>query len=184
MASLRLENGTTITDLTAIGQELAPLRVQLSHWPVGDDAALHRLLAQVALDNDRQEQVLVGVDRYFEQLKASQGYTCRDLVVLHADVPNLDVMLAKFDKIHTHADDEVRYIVDGEGIFGFVRPDGSQVELTVQAEEYINVPADTEHWFYLTAAKRIKAVRYFIGREGWVPEYTGTVNKFQVPATV
>lgn len=184
MASLRLENGTTITDLGEIGAELAPLGIQLSHWPVGDDATLHDLLAQVALDDDRKEQVLVGVDRYFEQLKASEGYTCRDLVVLHPDVPNLDVMLAKFEKIHTHADDEVRYIVDGEGIFGFVRPDRSQVELTVQAEEYINVPADTEHWFYLTAAKRIKAVRYFIGMEGWVPEYTGTVNKFAVAAPV
>jgi 1,2-dihydroxy-3-keto-5-methylthiopentene dioxygenase len=184
MASLLLENGTTITDLTAITTELAPLRIQLSHWPVGDSAMLHSLLAEVSLDDDRKEQVLVGVDRYFEQLKATEGYTCRDLVVLHPAVPNLDVMLAKFDKIHTHADDEVRYIVDGEGVFGFVRPDGSQVELTVQAEEYINVPADTEHWFYLTAAKQIKAVRYFIGMEGWVPEYTDTVNKFQVPATV
>jgi 1,2-dihydroxy-3-keto-5-methylthiopentene dioxygenase len=178
MASLRLENGTTITDLGAIGQELAPLNIQLSQWPVGDDAGLHQLLQTVALDDAAKEQVLVGVDRYFEPLKASDGYTCRDLVVLHPDVPNLDVMLAKFDKIHTHADDEVRYIVDGEGVFGFVRPDGSQVELTVQAEEYINVPAGTEHWFYLTASKRIKAVRYFIGMEGWVPEYTGTVNKF------
>ncbi len=184
MASLRLENGTTITELTAIAPELAPLRIQLSHWPVGDDATLQGLLAEVALDDDRKEQVLVGVDRYFEQLKISDGYICRDLVVLHPDVPNLDVILAKFDKIHSHADDEVRYIVEGEGVFGFVRPDGSQVELTVQAEEYINVPANTEHWFYLTAAKRIKAVRYFIGMEGWVPEYTGTVNKFQVPTPV
>ncbi len=184
MASLRLENGTTITDLSAIGAELAPLRIQLSHWPVGDDAALAGLLAQVALDDPSKEQVLVGVDRYFEQLKASDGYTCRDLVVLYPDVPNLDGMLAKFNPIHTHADDEVRYIVDGAGIFGFVRPDGSQVELTVEAEEYINVPAGTEHWFYLTAAKRVKAVRYFIGMAGWVPEYTGTSNKFAVPATV
>jgi 1,2-dihydroxy-3-keto-5-methylthiopentene dioxygenase len=184
MASLRFENGTTITDLTAITTELIPLRIQLRHWPVGDDATLRGWLAAVSLDDDRKEQVLVGVDRYFEQLKASEGYTCRDLVVLHPDVPNLDVILAKFDKIHRHADDEVRYIVDGEGVFGFVRPDDSQVELTVQAEEYINVPADTEHWFYLTAAKRIKAVRYFIGTAGWVPEYTSTVNKFQVAAPV
>jgi 1,2-dihydroxy-3-keto-5-methylthiopentene dioxygenase len=52
----------------------------------------------------------------------------------------------------------------------------------VQAEEDINVPAGTENWFYLTAAQRVKAVRYFIGMEGWVPEYTGTVNQFKVGA--
>jgi len=68
----------------------------------------------------------------------------------------------------------VRYVIDGEGIFGFVRPDGKQMELTIQPEEYINVPAGTEHWFYLTNARRIKAVRYFTTTEGWVPEYTET----------
>jgi 1,2-dihydroxy-3-keto-5-methylthiopentene dioxygenase len=177
MASLRLENGTVLTDLAMIGAELAPLNVQLSAWPVGDAPELLGLLGKIALDDDQKEAVLVGVDRYFEQLKAADGYTCRDLIVLHPDVPNLDVLLAKFDKIHTHADDEVRYIVDGEGVFGFVRPDGSQIELTVEAEEYINVPAGTEHWFYLTEMKRIKAVRYFVGMEGWVPEYTGTAVK-------
>lgn len=184
MASLRLENGTVLTDLAAIAPELAPLHIQLSHWAVGDNATVQGLLAKAALNDEEKEQVLVGVDRYFEQMQAEAGYTCRDLIVLHPDVPGLDAMLAKFDKIHTHADDEVRYIVEGEGVFGFVRPDGSQVELTVEAEEYINVPAGTEHWFYLTASKRIKAVRYFIGTEGWVPEYTGTVNKFQQPAAV
>jgi 1,2-dihydroxy-3-keto-5-methylthiopentene dioxygenase len=55
-----------------------------------------------------------------------------------------------------------------------VRPDGSQVELTVKAEEYVNVPAYTEHWFYLTETRRIKAIRYFSATEGWTPEYTDT----------
>jgi 1,2-dihydroxy-3-keto-5-methylthiopentene dioxygenase len=183
MASLRLDNGTVLTDLAEIGQKLAPLNIQLNHWPI-DDASLQNTLAKRALDDGEKEQVLVGLDRYFQRLQQSDGYTCRDLIVIHADVPNIDVMLAKFDKVHTHADDEVRYIVDGEGIFGFVYPDGSQVELTVQAEEYINVPAGTEHWFYLTSSKRVKAVRYFIGMEGWVPAYTGTSIKFQEPAIV
>ena len=56
--------------------------------------------------------------------------------------------------------------------FGFVRPDGSRVELTVQKEEYINVTAGTEHWFYLTNARRVKAVRYFTGTQGWIPMYS------------
>jgi 1,2-dihydroxy-3-keto-5-methylthiopentene dioxygenase len=104
--------------------------------------------------------------------------------VLHPEVPNLDALLSKFNSCHYHADDEVRYIVAGEGIFGFVRPDGSQVELTVQPEEFINVPANSEHWFYLTPAKRIKAVRYFTTTEGWTPEYTSTEIKFHTVAVV
>ncbi|NJL65186.1 MAG: cupin domain-containing protein [Methylacidiphilales bacterium] len=179
MAILKMEDGSDRTNLEEIVRELAPLGIQLNYWAISDNQELQDLLAKDSLTDAEKETVLQGLDNYFEQLKQNAGYTSRDLIALHPGIPNLDAMLTKFDKVHTHADDEVRYIVAGEGIFGFVRPDGSQVELTVQPQEYINVPAGTEHWFYLTSAKRIKAVRYFIGTDGWVPEYTGTEMKVQ-----
>lgn len=184
MAILQREDGTTCTELEAIARELAPLNIQLHRWPVGDDPQTRALLAKEALSDGEKEQLLQSLDRYFEELKNTQGYQSRDAIVLHAGIPNLDAMLSKFQNCHTHADDEVRYIIDGEGVFGFARPDGSQVELTVQPEEYINVPAGTEHWFHLTDARRIKAVRYFIGTEGWVPQYTGTEIRFRPLAAV
>ncbi len=179
MAILRMEDGRSLTDLEAIAAELAPLNIGLSYWTTGDNSELQQLLQSQTLNDAEKEQVLVSLDHYFESLKTNLGYTSRDLIVLHPDVPNLDGLLSKFNNVHTHADDEVRYIIDGEGIFGFVRPDGSQVELTVQASEYINVPAGTEHWFYLTERSRVKAVRYFVGTSGWTPEYTTTAIKFR-----
>jgi 1,2-dihydroxy-3-keto-5-methylthiopentene dioxygenase len=184
VAILRLEDGTTYTQLGDIARELASLNVQLNRWSVGDNPEVHRLLAKDALSDEEKEQVLQALDSYFEELKASAGYQSRDLIVLHPDVPNLDALLSKFDSCHYHTDAELRYIVAGEGIFGFVRPDGSQVELTVQPEEYINVPENTEHWFYLTPSRRIKAVRYFTTMEGWVPEYTGKEIRFRQAAVV
>nr|AQX77678.1 NocB [Nodularia sp. HBU26] len=181
MAVLKLEDGTLHTDLINISQELAPLNIQINRWTVADNRELKRLLAQDSLNEDEKEQVLKALDSYFEQLQQTAGYKTRDLVVLHQGIPNLDMLMAKFDQIHTHADDEVRYVIDGEAIFGFVRPDGSQAELTVQPEEYINVPAGTEHWFYLTPAKRVKAVRYFITTEGWIPQYTGKQIRIRQP---
>ncbi|HCF26762.1 MAG TPA: acireductone dioxygenase, partial [Cyanobacteria bacterium UBA11049] len=50
MAILRLEDGTTYTELTDITRELAPLKIQLNRWSVGDDRELHRLLAKEILD--------------------------------------------------------------------------------------------------------------------------------------
>ena len=182
MAILRLENGTTYTQQSDITRELAPLNIQLNRWPVGDSAEIQNLLAKDALEDNQKEQVLQALDGYFQQLSESAGYQDRDLLVLHPDIPNLDTMLSKFNKCHIHAEDEVRYIVAGEGIFGFVRPDGSQVELTVQPEEFINVPANTEHWFYLTAARKIKAVRYFTTKEGWTPQYTDTEIRSRLAA--
>jgi 1,2-dihydroxy-3-keto-5-methylthiopentene dioxygenase len=178
MAILRLTDGTTYRNAGEIDRELAPLNIQLQHWPIGNQPQLVSLLKQEQLSVEDKETVLTSLDHYFEQLKAS-GYQSRDLIAIHAAIPGLDEMLAKFDRCHTHADDEVRYIVAGEGIFGFVRPDGSQVELTVQAEEYINVPAGTEHWFYLTPLRRVVALRYFIDTSGWTPEYTDTPIAFR-----
>ncbi|GBD52242.1 acireductone dioxygenase [Microcystis aeruginosa LEGE 11464] len=177
MAILRLENGTTYTQLADISLELAKLNVTLNYWPIENEAT-RQLLKQASLTDEEKEIVLTSLDGYFEQLKQEAGYQARDLIVLHPEIPNLDTLLAKFERCHTHADDEVRYIIDGEGVFGFVFPDGSQGELTIQPQEYINVPAHTEHWFHLTASKRVKAVRYFTTTAGWVPEYTETVIRF------
>src|SRR5262245_11488703 len=123
MAKLRRDDGVVWTELSDIQRELAPLGIRLSDWPTGDVP----LLRKETLDDAEKGQVLAALDHYFEKLKASDGYQTRDLIVLHQAVPKLDEMLAKFDRCHTHDDVEVRYIVDGEGIFGFVRPDGSQV---------------------------------------------------------
>jgi len=173
MAILQLEDGTRLTALEAIASELEPLGIHLDHWSVGDDPQLQALLETDSLNDVEKEYVLSALDHYFNDLQHTENYQSRDLIVLHPEVNNLEEMLAKFDKIHTHLDDEVRYIISGEGVFGFVRPEGDQVRLTVQPEEYINVPAGTEHWFYLTTARRIKAVRYFTNTTGWTPHYTG-----------
>ena len=178
MAILKLEDGTVYTQLNDISRELSSLKIKLNYWPVGDNPEIHNLLVKDVLSDDEKEGLLQSLDNYFEQLKETAGYRSRDLMAIYPEIPNLDAMLSKFDKCHTHADDEVRYIVAGESIFGFVRPDRSQVELTLQAQEYINVPANTEHWFYLTPEKRVKAVRYFISTEGWVPNYTDTEIRF------
>lgn len=180
MAILRLEDGTTYTQPEDIARELASLNVQLNYWSVGNSPETLHLLAQEALDEQEKEQVLRSLDGYFEQLQQSDGYQSRDLIVLYPSIPNLDTLLSKFQRCHTHADDEVRYIIDGEGVFGFVYPDDTQVELTIEPQEYINVPAGTEHWFHLTQKRRIKAVRYFTTTEGWIPEYTGTVIRFEL----
>lgn len=174
MAKLLMEDGKVLTDLDVIAREMAPLGIGLSKWPVSTDPAIRALLAKDVLSDEEKVAVLAAHDHYFNDLAKSDGYQTRDLIVIHGAIPNLDVMLAKFDKCHTHSEDEVRYIVAGEGVFGFVRPDGSQVELTVEPEEYINVPTGTEHWFHLTATRSIKAIRYFTSTAGWSPEYTGT----------
>jgi 1,2-dihydroxy-3-keto-5-methylthiopentene dioxygenase len=174
MAFITLPNGTIHHQPAEISQLLSPLKVELQYWDTGNDAELNGLLAQDQLNDDEKERVLGKLDRYFQHLQATAGYKSRDAIVLHPDTPNLSELLAKFARPHTHADDEVRYVVAGAGVFGFVLPDGNQLELTIESGEYINVPQGTEHWFHLTPKSTIKAIRYFTNTTGWTPEYTDT----------
>ena len=52
-----------------------------------------------------------------EEMKRRGGYVTADVIDVNPATPNLDVMLAKFDKEHTHDEDEVRFILAGRGIF-------------------------------------------------------------------
>ncbi len=175
MAHFRLEDGTAFHDLEEIRTALLPLKVELAHWPIEKTPQIRELLAADSLTDQEKDLLLSALDSRFEEQRKKFGYETRDLVVLHSKVPRLEEMLAIFDKTHRHGDDEVRYIIDGSGIFGFVMPGGQQALLTIGSEEYIRVPAETEHWFVLDEKKRIKAVRYFTSKDGWVAKYSGTL---------
>ena len=172
MARMIFPDGKENSDLSFIQAHLGKLGITLKRWPAPEDSRARALLDQQALNDAEKEELLKSVDNRFEELKRDKGYATRDMVVIHEAIPGLADMLAKFDKIHLHTDDEVRYILAGKGYFGFVEPDGKQFLLEVAAGDYINVPANAEHWFEMKDSKRIKAVRYFIDTKGWTPVYT------------
>ncbi len=184
MARMIFPDGKENTDFKLIESRLARLGIALKRWPAPDSARAKELLDQQSLNDSEKEELLKLVDSRFEELKRNKGYQTRDMVVIHEGIPNLAELLAKFDKIHTHSDDEVRYILAGSGYFGFVEPDGGQFLLEVTAGDYINVPANAEHWFEMRGCTRCKAVRYFIDTSGWTPHYTGREREFEAAASV
>ena len=114
-------------------------------------------------------------DRYvFEFLQKENGCLWCDLLNVHPGIPNLQMLLHTYSRYHTHTASEPLYVLAGEMIFGFVKPDGSRLQLLVQPQDYISIPVGVEHWCSLSASLNFKAVRYFTSVEGWVPNYTGT----------
>lgn len=178
MARIIFPDQTDTRDLSVIQKKLMGIGITLHSWPVPASQRNHALLEKPALDDSEKQELLSAVDDRFETLKREAGYTTRDMIVIHENIPGLTDLLAKFEKIHYHTDDEVRYILAGKGYFGFVEPDGGQFMLEVVAGDYINVPANTEHWFTMRGTMRIKAVRYFIDTSGWVPVYTDRPLQF------
>ncbi len=178
MARMIFPDGNEVTTLPQIQKRLGRLGIALQRWPAPESSRARTLLEQKSLNDAEKEELLKGVDNRFEELKREKGYRTRDMIVIHEEIPGLADMLAKFDKIHYHTDDEVRYILAGRGYFGFVEPNEEQFLLEVSAGDYINVPANTEHWFEMKDSKRIKAVRYFIDTSGWTPVYTERAMAF------
>jgi len=106
-----------------------------------------------------------------DRVKRDHGYVDEDEVSLSKDTPNIDAICAKFDKEHHHTLDEVRFVVEGEGIFDVRDKKDRWVRIHVDEGDLIIIPANTHHRFYLTAAKKIRCVRLFLNHDGWAPLY-------------
>ena len=105
------------------------------------------------------------------KLKEKFGYISADVCAMKADTPNLDKMLSAFTKEHHHTDDEVRFTVAGEGIFGINPHNEPSFEIHVEAGDLLLVPAYTRHWFNLTSEKNICCIRVFKDNPKWEAIY-------------
>ena len=117
-------------------------------------------------------EVLEAHKAKIDELKASGGYVTADVIDVFPHTPNLDTMLNKFNSEHWHDEDEVRFIVEGRGLF-HIHPPGQPVfAIEVEAGDLIRVPRGTLHWFDLCSDRRIRAIRLFQDPSGWTPHYT------------
>ena len=115
--------------------------------------------------------ILDAYSTQIETLKRRGGYVTADVIDVNPETPNLDAMLAKFSKEHWHDEDEVRFIIEGRGLF-HINAGDSVFVLEVGRGDLIRVPRGTHHWFDLCAEKRIRAIRLFQNASGWTPHYT------------
>jgi 1,2-dihydroxy-3-keto-5-methylthiopentene dioxygenase len=122
-------------------------------------------------ENPSNEQILAGYAPQIEALKKKGGYVAVDVINVTPDVPNLQAMLDRFNKEHTHSEDEVRFIVKGRGVFHIHPSSGDVFAIEMTAGDLINVPAGTRHWFDLCSERTIRAIRLFKDTAGWAPAY-------------
>jgi 1,2-dihydroxy-3-keto-5-methylthiopentene dioxygenase len=124
-------------------------------------------------DTDSQEKILQAYEHELGPYMKSHGYVNADVINVHKDTPNIEAIRAKFLSEHTHAEDEVRFFVDGQGYFFFHLPNTSEVfKLLCEKGDFISVPKGYTHWFDLAPKYHVKAIRVFQTQEGWVANYT------------
>lgn len=156
----------TISDQTQVADFLRTYAIHHERWPLPDHVG----------PAATPEVILEAYSAEIQLLKSRGGYVTADVINVTPQTPNLDAILAKFSREHTHAEDEVRFILSGRGVF-HINPDRPGHEVfAIQTDpgDLINVPAGTRHWFDLCAEKTIRAIRLFKDPAGWTPEYLPT----------
>jgi 1,2-dihydroxy-3-keto-5-methylthiopentene dioxygenase len=148
------------------------------------EVEIRSALAELGIDYERWDLSRVGADApadavleayagEIETMKQRGGYRMADVIDVNPETPGLDAMLARFDKEHTHDEDEVRFILAGRGIF-FLNLGGRVVSIEVGPGDMLRVPRGTTHWFTLCEDRRIRTIRWFQDTTGWTPHYTGS----------
>jgi 1,2-dihydroxy-3-keto-5-methylthiopentene dioxygenase len=156
-------------DFESIRKKLAEAKIGYERWRA------EKPLSEAATPEEVAAAYRSSIDKIM-----SQGYKTFDVVSLHPEAPNAGEARARFINEHTHGEDEVRFFVDGSGMF-FIRKDGKVYMMLCTKGDFINLPAGTTHWFDMGPKPFFKAIRVFNNPEGWVGKFTGDTISEKFP---
>jgi 1,2-dihydroxy-3-keto-5-methylthiopentene dioxygenase len=159
-SAARLELDTT--DGGEIALALSAIGVQFERWRAA------REFSNTVDDRTVMEAYRADIER----LKAECGYQSVDVLRCLPDNPQRQELRRKFLEEHTHEDDEVRFFVEGSGVF-YLRAGGKVYVTLCERGDLISVPAGTRHWFDMGPAPCFTAIRLFMTPQGWVANFTG-----------
>jgi 1,2-dihydroxy-3-keto-5-methylthiopentene dioxygenase len=161
----------TIKDHAAITKRLGGLGVRFERW-----ATNHPLRADAG-----QEEVLAAYRDSVERLNKEYGFQSVDVVALRPDHPKKEELRAKFLQEHIHDDFEVRFFVDGKGLF-YLHV-GNEIWLVLcEQGDLISVPAGTPHWYDMGANPDFKCIRLFVVPDGWQARMTASELPARFPS--
>lgn len=157
------EGGSTesvFTDHADIAKALGALGVRFEAW----------LTQPLSVDAD-QDEVLAAYRDSVDSLTSEYGFKSVDVVSIRPNHPQKAELRAKFLAEHVHDDFEVRFFVDGSGLFYLHVGDKIYMVLCEQGD-LISVPAGTPHWFDMGESPDFKCIRLFTVPDGWVARFT------------
>jgi 1,2-dihydroxy-3-keto-5-methylthiopentene dioxygenase len=162
------ESKKKITDQKQVGEALKRIGIGFETWGV---ERLPEHLRSRNLNDQEKAEVLKAFTPEIERLKKQGGYVTADVISLYPNTPNLDALLAKFDKKHLHTEDEVRFVVQGRGVFTVFPEKGEALDIELHPGDFISVPKDYHHLFTLCDDRKITCIRLFCDASGWVAHY-------------
>lgn len=157
------QQGKRYTDFADIHQQLAAINVQIERWTAN---------TPLAADAD-QASVIAAYADSVERLQQQYGFQSVDVVKLTADHPDKAAFRQKFLSEHTHDDFEVRFFVEGRGLF-YLHVGGQVFAILCEQGDLISVPGNTTHWFDMGENPQFTCIRLFTKPDGWIADFTGS----------
>jgi len=151
-----------VTQFPAMRDALAAIGVEFERWE-----ATQPLDAQAT-----QDEVIEAYRPSVDRLMKKYGFKSVDVISMYADHPQKDAMRDKFLHEHIHEDFEVRFFVEGRGLFN-LHKNGKVYAMLCERGDLLSVPANTTHWFDMGPEPCLKCIRLFAIPEGWVAKFTG-----------
>ena len=121
---------------------------------------------------DSQDAILAAYRSDVDRIISEYGFVAVDVISVNADTPNKAALREKFLSEHIHTEDEVRFFVDGRGLF-YLHIRDQVCSVLCEKGDFISVPANTPHWFDLGSDPVLAAIRFFNNPDGWVAHYSG-----------
>ena len=149
-------------DPALIADQLAERGIGFERWPA------HAELPSGA----GPEAVLAAYANEIALVQQRGTYPTVDAIRMTPDHPDREALRQKFLAEHTHSEDEVRFFVEGRGLF-CLHINNEVLQVLCEAGDWISVPAGTCHWFDMGSSPQFCAIRFFDNPEGWVAQFTG-----------
>ena len=156
------EPGETTQNFSDINAHLTQIGVQFERW----QAAF-----EFSADAD-SDTVQEAYRDSINILKQRYGFQSLDVISLTAEHLDKQKLREKFLSEHTHQDFEIRFFVEGRGLFYLHVADQVYAVLCEQGD-LISVPANTTHWFDMGENPHFKCIRLFTTENGWEADFTG-----------
>ena len=158
------------SDPVLIGEALAARGIGFERWPLRGELPEHAEPAAI----------LAAYAPEIARVQALGRYPTVDAIRMTPEHPDRQALRQKFLAEHTHSEDEVRFFVEGRGLFCLHIGD-EVLQVLCETNDWISVPAGTQHWFDMGSAPQFCAIRFFDNPDGWVAQFTGNPIAEQFP---
>ncbi len=156
-------HGERFSKFDDIETKLKSIGVQFERWT-----------ASQILNNDASnDDVLNAYADSIDRLKNQYGFQTADVIKLDSTHPDKIAMREKFLSEHTHSEFEVRFFVEGCGLF-YLHVGEQIFGVLCEKGDLISVPANVTHWFDMGENPNLACIRLFTNPDGWVANFTNS----------